>query len=302
MKIKSVFLTLCILTLFQGNGLADNFWIAGNGNYWTNSANWSQGVVPDATTSVNVPGTNTNQYVGGDIIVDSPAFAKEIKLYAGTYAFHITNGVTLTLSGGGNAIFTTGSGIRTINIYTNSSLVDGALNLDANCVRASLNIYSGATVLGFDDFRSGSQVKIAGGSWIPAKLSAAGSIILNDATVLLESGTLYLGLHGNNSVRWFNLFDKAAPTPQVPNPPDTHPKLTLSGGNIVLVPQGGYVPKAGHSYTLVVNNNPTGGEFIIGSGTSVSIQGYPALSFDYSEWQTLGKLTVMNMATMIIVK
>ena len=294
MKTNTTILALCAFMLLQGAVMAQapvNTWLSGNGNYWTNAANWSLGVVPDSTQQVFVPGTNANQYAGGDIIVDSAAYANSLALNAGTYAFNVTNGGTLTVYLGGNSIFTAGSGTRTFNIYAGSALVDAAPNGAGNCVRAYLNIYSGATVTGFDDFRTGAKVTIDGGTWTPATLTTAGSIVFNtEAGIELKSGTLYLGIFNNNSVRYFNILSTSV-----------NSALDFSGGNIVLVPKVGYVPKPGHAFTLW-NDGGTGTTFTPGNGRNISIQGHPDASFDLSRWASTGTIVVMNRGTLVTVR
>jgi hypothetical protein len=289
MKTNRIIMTLCLIVLLRGAGMAQmvtNTWLSGNGNHWTNAANWSLGSVPESTQQALVPGP----YTGGDIIIDGPAFAYNFYLNAGTYAVNITNGGVLTVYQTGNSIYTTGTGYRTFNVFADSALVDAAAKGAGNYVRAFLNIYSSATVTGFDDFRTGSKVTLEGGTWTPATLAVAGSIAMNTAAVELNAGTLYLGLFGDGSVRYFNIIAAAA-----------GPTLDFTGGNIVLVPQNGYVPKAGHSYTLWVDGG-TGTTFLPGTGQNISVQGYPEVSFDLSQWASSGTLVVRNSGTLVTVR
>jgi hypothetical protein len=292
MKFGDHLLPFCALVLLPGVAAAQttNSWLAGNGNHWTNSANWSLGVVPDSSHEALVPGTNKNEYVGGDIVIDGDAHARNITANAGTYAFIITNGGTLTLHLSGNSIFTAGTGTRAFAIHAGSALIDASGG--GNCIRAFLNVHEGAMLSGFDDFRTGATVMIDGGVWTPGSLAAAGTgkVVLNQAHVQMKRGTLRLALFGDGVARCFEFVTK-----------ENSSSLDLSGGNIVLVPQDGYVPRAGHSYVLWKETVPALA-IVAGDGRNIAVEGHPGIALDLRAWSSEGRITIGNPGTAIVVR
>lgn len=234
----------------------------GDGSTWGDDANWVGGSQPTGADTLQINNTT--------VIVDTPGAAYSSNTSA-------SSGLIIVINDGGILTSVNGN-FNSLRYMTSLDVNNGGAYIDQNAsvtVRTNLTIAEGGLVEGLSSIRDSRTLSV-GGAWrMLGNTSAANFIWSSGATVsLLSTGTIEMDLYGNNSNDAFSLGNASA-------------VLNLNAGNIVLTPQGGYVPQPGDQFDLW---NLTAGTINPGDGSNITLAGY---QLDVSQFATDGIVTIV---------
>ena len=231
---------------------------------WLNPINWSDQQAPTpGTGGVNddrVPNVSDEISLGGfAVTVAGPAIYNDFNTSATGGSLTINSSGHLTTQGDFHGAF----GLSSITINNGGTFFNNPDGVNEQ-IRSTTTVNTGGTLEGFTTLRS--TLNINGGTFKPwNQISPNGFVI--DSVLNLNAGIIELDIFsgGGAGSEFFNV--NGGDTLNINNP----------AGGIVLVPQGGYIPKPGDSFDLWEG---AGTINFLSDASNISIQGY-----DY-QWDT----------------
>ncbi len=246
MKTKKIGLVVTIAAMVAGSAMAGtDKWTGGASGNWTNTANWSLGILPTADTARfdnngegaiintaiagtvnklelgrNSSGTTLAINSGGSVTINQ----MRIAAFAGTDSGTINiNGGALTINGGNHAIGYKGAGVVNLNSGSFSSNDDIALGREGSA-DGTLNVFGG-TLSTVGHLTVGGRLV----SGVPTGGTGAVNISAGTATV---GDTLRVGIGGNGTLTVSGAGDLTVGTLSVKSASGFSGVANLNGGTV----------------------------------------------------------------------
>ncbi len=245
---------------------------------WNDPDNWTI----DGLPAGRVPSSADDDYVqlyGATVRVSEPSSFRQFSTSNGGGTVHIDDGGILA-----------GTQPYTVRYSTYRVNNGGQFPLGTSwSIRSSIIVNEGGTMtggasIGITDARS----ITVHGSFRPRSATTAAGFQVGSSTRtgildVSATGTIILGLFGDNSNTYFNVVGPTSGT-----------RLTLNneGSSVLLQPQEGYVPEPGHSYKLWSLADGSLATMNIGDGSNISIVG-SSYGLDTSLWESEGIVSVI---------
>ena len=276
MRASLIVLTTAMFLAIAGNAQAALLYFdndAADGN-WLNPINWSDEKLPTPGTNGpdddRVPTSSDEISLDGNAVtVAGPAVYDDFNVPDTGGSLTINSGGYLTTNGG----FYGAWGLSSITINSGGTFFNNPNS--AEQIRSTTNLNTGGTLEGFTRLRN--PLNINGGTFKPWNQVAPNGFEI-DSILNLNAGIIELDVFsgGGSGSEYFDVF--SGDTLNINNP----------AGEIVLVPQGGYIPTPGDSFDLWES---LGTVNFLSDASNISIQGY-SYEWDLSQFASDGILSI----------